>query len=159
MRMLTLYYSWSGHTKQAAELIHDTVGGDIAAIETAAAYPGTYSQVASQGHDEVKRGFEPELRPLSVRPEDYDVLYLGSPVWWYTMTPAVRSFLSRFHGRGMTVCPFVTNEGGAGSALRDMSGKISGCRTAEGLNIRFSGSRMVTGAETIRKWALSCREE
>ena len=40
------------------------------------------------------RGYKPEIKTLSVNPEDYDVIVVGTPTWWYTMAPAVLTFFT-----------------------------------------------------------------
>ena len=92
-KILTVYYSYSGNTKKIAEKIHDALGGDIAEIETVVPYSGDYDAVVDQGNEEVQKGFKPKIRPLPVNHADYDVIVLGTPVWWYTFAPAVKTFL------------------------------------------------------------------
>ena len=95
MKILTLYYSYGGNTKRIAERIQKAVGGDIACIETVTPYEGDYNSVVDQGQREVNRGFCPRIKPLAVNVQDYDVIVLGTPVWWYTFAPAVHTFLTQ----------------------------------------------------------------
>ena len=87
-KLLIVYYSWSnGNTERIAKLLHDVTGGDLLKIDTAMPYSGSYDNVVAQGQREVNRGYEPELKPVTVNPSDYDVIALGTPTWWYTMAP------------------------------------------------------------------------
>ncbi len=67
--------------------------GDLVKIETKIPYEGGYNDVVEQGHKEVNEGFMPELKPLDVNIDDYDVIAVGTPTWWYTMAPAIHTFL------------------------------------------------------------------
>jgi flavodoxin len=92
-KMLIVYYSWSnGNTERIAQMLQKETGADIARIDTAVPYEGSYDDVVNQGQDEVKRGYEPEIKPLGANAADYDVIAVGTPTWWYTMAPAVRSW-------------------------------------------------------------------
>ena len=111
-RMLVVYYSWSnGNTKRIAEQLARRTGADIARIETVQPYTGSYQDIVDQGQREVERGYKPEIRPLAVDLADYDVIAVGTPTWWYTMAPAVRSFLAQHDFADKTVVPFMINGG------------------------------------------------
>ena len=89
-KMLIVYYSISnGNTRRIAEQLQKATGADLAEIETVVPYTGTYNEIVDQGQREVNRGYKPELKPLSVDPEEYDIIAVGTPTWWYTMAPAV----------------------------------------------------------------------
>lgn len=62
-------------------------------IDTVVPYSGSYDDVVNQGQNEVQRGYEPEIKPLDINIADYDVIAVGIPTWWYTMAPAVKTFL------------------------------------------------------------------
>lgn len=94
MKALTYYYSHSGNTRRVAEMIQLKTGWDIAGIEPLTPYSEDYDSVVNQGKREVQQGFEPELKPLGVSLDSYDTIILGTPVWWYTFAPPVKSVLS-----------------------------------------------------------------
>ena len=68
-------------------------------------YPRDYNQVVNQAQEEVKRGFMPEIKPLKYNLHNYDVIVVGTPAWWYTMAPAVKTFLTQNDFSGKTVTP------------------------------------------------------
>ena len=105
-KLLIVYDSWScGNTERIAKILQCTAGGDLWKLDTAEPYRGSYSEVVDQGQREVERGFEPELKPLGVDPVEYDCIAVGTPTWWYTMAPAVKTFLHQQHFSGKTVIP------------------------------------------------------
>ncbi len=149
MKILTVYYSYGGNTQKIAEKIHAAVGGDIAEIQTVTPYTDNYDAVVQQGADEVKRGFMPPLKPLGVNPADYDIIVLGTPVWWYTFAPAVKTFLHDCDLSGKTVYPFATNGGWIGRTLKDIEKACPGADVKKGVNIRFDGNRLRTPERDI----------
>ena len=105
-KLLIVYYFWScGNTERIAKILQCTAGGDLWKLDTAEPYRGSYSEVVDQGQWEVERGFEPELKPLGVDPAEYDCIAAGTPTWWYTMAPAVKTFLHQQQFSGKTVPP------------------------------------------------------
>ena len=97
-KMLIVYYSWSnGNTERIAKELQSATGADIARIETVEPYTGSHQQVVDQGLRETEAGYMPPIRPLEKDPADYDVIAIGTPTWWYTMAPAVKTFLSEVY--------------------------------------------------------------
>jgi len=137
MRSLILYYTYHGNTQRIAERIHAAIGGDIARIDTVAPYTGDYDDVVAQGEREVKRGYLPPLKPMDIDLDRYDTVVLGTPVWWYTCSPAMRAFLTAHDLSGKTVYPFATNGGWLGRSIRDMRALCPGAAFRPGLDVHF----------------------
>ena len=152
-KILTVYYSYGGNTKKIAEKVQKTLGGEIAEIQTIARYPADYDEVVNQGADEVKRGFKPEIAPLGVNVKDFDIIIIGTPVWWYTFAPAVKTFLESNDFSGKKVYVFATNGGWIGHTFKDVE-KACGanCAVGKGLNLRFDGATMRTSEAELTKW-------
>ena len=120
-KLLIVYYSWSnGNTERIAKMLQKEAGGDLLKIDTKTPYAGSYDEVVEQGQEEVKRGYEPEIKSVDKNIADYDVIAVGTPTWWYTMAPAVRTFLHEQDFSGKTVIPFMTNGGWPGHVIKDM---------------------------------------
>lgn len=155
-KMLIVYYSWSnGNTKRIAEQLQMATGADIMRIETVQPYTGTHEEVVQQGQDEVAAGYEPPIRPTPYAVQDYDVVAVGTPTWWYTMAPAVKTFLKSNNWQGKTVIPFMTNGGWPGKVLRDMRTLCRGAEFTEEKEFRFDstgGPKLVTPQAEIDAW-------
>ena len=155
-RVLTVYYSWSnGNTERIAKMLQKEIGGDIVRIDTITPYEGSYDDVVNQGQEEVQRGYEPEIKPLGVNISDYDVIAVGTPTWWYTMAPAVLTFLHTESFADKTVIPFMTNAGWPGNVIKDMKTACKGADIKCEMEIQFDstgGSRLETPMEDITKW-------
>ena len=153
IKTLIVYYSYTGNTKQIAHQLADQLHADLAEIRTAAPYTGSYDQVVDQGAEETRRGYEPLILPLDKDPAGYDVILLGTPVWWYTFAPAVKTFLSQTDLTGKVVRPFVTNGGWIGHTEQDIAAACPGARVEKAINIRFNGKRLSTPEADICSWA------
>ena len=155
-KMLVAYYSWSnGNTKRIAQKLADETGADIARIETTEPYRGSHEEVVEQGQREVEAGFMPQINPLSVNIADYDVFAIGTPTWWYTMAPAVLTFLTTNDFAGKTVIPFMTNRGWPGHVIKDMKEKCKGANFMHEMQIRFDSmgkDHLETPESVIDQW-------
>lgn len=114
-KTLIVYYSYTGNTKKIANKIHDLIGGDIVELETKIPYSVNYRTVVTLAKDEVDKKYKPELKTKIDNISQYNKIVLGSPIWWYTMAPPVRTFLSEYNFDGKEIIPFYTH-GGSGSA-------------------------------------------
>ena len=155
MKTLVIYYSQArGNTRRIAEMIQKSVGADIAEIETVTPYTGSYEDIVNQGQEEVNAGFMPEIKPLSADLSNYDRIILGTPTWWYTMAPAVKTFLSSNDLSSKTVVIFQTHGGWSGHVLDDMKSMIQGKVTGE-FAVQFDstgGDELITPIAEIEKW-------
>jgi flavodoxin len=159
MKILTVYYSWSnGNTKKAAEIIQKAVGGDMEEIEMETPYQRDYDEMVSKSQEETARGFTPKVKPLRHPIKDYDLIFIGTPTWWYTMASPVLSFLKGEDWTGKKAAFFMTNAGWPGHVIKDMEREVEhrGGQTANTLEIRFDssgGPRMETPEKEIEAFA------
>lgn len=156
-KLLIVYYTWSnGNTERIAKKLQNVAGGDLLQIDTAVPYSGSYDDVVRQGQDEVERGYEPELKPIGVNISDYDVVAVGTPTWWYTMAPAVLTFLHGHDFTGKTVVPFMTNGGWPGHVIEDMKKSCPSAKFACEMQVQFDsngGDHLETAEKEIDAWA------
>lgn len=131
-KFLTAYFSWSGNTKSLAQKIHDQVGGDLFEIELAIPYEGDYKEIAyGIAKEQKEKGTRPPLKN-HIDVSNYDVIFIGTPAWWYTMAPPVMTFLSESSFEGKTIVPFITHGGGGKYNIAEDMGKIaSGAKILE----------------------------
>lgn len=160
-KLLIVYYSWSnGNTERIAKALQQTAGGDLLRIDTAQPYSGSYNDVVAQGQDEVERGYEPALKPIDAAISDYDVIAVGTPTWWYTMAPAVKTFLHEQDFSGKTVVPFMTNGGWPGHVIKDMKKACAGAKIVCEMQVQFDsngGAQLETSEQKIKAWAQSVK--
>ncbi len=92
---------------------------------------------------------------------DYDVIAVGTPTWWYTMAPAVRTFLHQNDFSGKTVISFATNGGWPGHVIKDMQKTCQGAATCCSMQVQFDstgGSQLKTPTAKIEAWIKEVKE-
>lgn len=113
-KILIAYYSHSGNTKAAAEKIQAAAGGDLFEIEPVKKYPEDYNTVVNLAKQEKQNDIRPEI-VSNGNIEKYDVIFVGTPVWWYTMASPVKTFIAENDFSGKVIVPFCTHGGGGAS--------------------------------------------
>ncbi|MCI9002031.1 MAG: flavodoxin [Oscillibacter sp.] len=98
-----------GNTQYVATMIQQRTGGDLFLIETEEKYPSVYEQIDEQGGEEHRNGVRPKLASHVDNMDDYSVIFLGYPIWYYDLPMAVYSFLEEYDLSGKTIIPFVTS--------------------------------------------------
>jgi len=154
MKAITLYFTRSGHTKAVAGTIRETVGGDMKEIRTKRTYSGSYGIAVLQGGLEKFRHALPDLEEIPDL-SGYDVIFLGTPVWWFTISSPMKSFIAKADLKGKKVCPFITSGGQPSSAPADFTKLLSekGAVAGEGLHADYTRNILHTPASEIKLWA------
>lgn len=152
MKKLVIFYSYGGNTRSVAKTIAAKLKADLVEIQTVKTYPDDYDVLVSLGKKEVESGYMPQLQPLGIDWKRYDSIILGTPVWWYTYAPAVRTFLSGVNWKGKKVYPFVTNGGWLGHTTGDLKKALSGAEIAPVLNVKFDENTCKTPDSVIDEW-------
>ena len=142
---IVVYYSWAGHTRQMAGIIAAQTGADVFEIVPEVPYTQNYSAVVKQAQKEIREGFRPAIRNPKRDLSDYDVVYVGTPIWWGAMAPPVATFLEGNDFSGKTMLPFTTHgSGGKGHSDRDIARMCPGAHVKEMYTAYEGGGR---GAE------------
>lgn len=111
-----------GNTAKMAGWIQERVGGDLFSIVVTEPYSEDYDECLDRAADEKAAGARPELVNHVENMEDYDVIFLGFPNWWYTAPMAVFSFIEEYDLSGKTVIPFCAHgTGGLASSVKDIT--------------------------------------
>lgn len=160
-KMLIVCYSWqNGNTKRIAKMLQEITGADMVQIDTVVPYIGSYDDVVNQGQKEVQRGYKPEIKPLDVDIRNYDVIAIGTPTWWYTMAPAVLTFLHQQDWNGKIVVPFQTHGGWPGHVLADIAAVCRGAKVICNMQVKFDsngGDHMETPKGEVEAWTLTVK--
>lgn len=146
-RVLVAYFSKTGTTQSAAEVISRETGGDLLHIETVQPYPSSYQETLDIASAELAANARPALSTRVENMADYDVIFIGYPIWYGTAPMAVATFLESYDLQGKTIVPFCTSGGSS------ISGSISLIRSAA------TGATVVNGLtangsdSAIASWA------
>lgn len=119
-RTLIVYYSLNGHTKDIAERIQKMTGGELFAIKTVEKInrvPWFYLTLRKQLKDKVYPELSTEVPDFS----QYDTIFVGGPVWWYTVSTPMRAFLQEADFMGKKVVPFTTQGSNVGTYFEDFA--------------------------------------
>lgn len=150
-RMLVAYFSHSGNTREVAEQIARATGADLFEIVPETAYPTDHRAVVDLAKKEVNAGFRPALKNNSVDIGKYDVVFVGSPCWWYTIAPPVATFLASHDFADKILVPFMTHEGSRmGHSEEDIRRLCPAAELKEGLPVR--GGSVGEAAPVVEKW-------
>lgn len=138
--ILIAYFSWSGNTENAAQIIQEQTGADIIELNPAEPYSSNYSEVLDQAQKDMNADARPELANHVENMEQYDTILLGYPNWWATIPMPVATFLEEYDFSGKTIIPFCSHGGGGfGQSITDISKLTPNSRIGEGLSIHYSG--------------------
>ena len=155
-KMLITYYSRTGNTREIANQIHERVGGEIIELQTVEPYPEDYEAVKKQAMQELNSGFKPALKTKVEKMGPYDVIFVGTPIWWGTMAAPVKSFLSEYDLSGKTIVPFVTHAGsGLGRSVSDIAALCPHSIILDGLAVW--GTNAKTAQNEVSAWVRRLR--
>ena len=111
-----------GNTARLAQWIQEYVGGDLFPIVVTEPYPDDYDECLDRAADEKAENARPELTNYLDNIDDYDIIFLGFPNWWYTAPMAIFSFIEEYDLSDKTIVPFCTHgTGGLASCIRDIT--------------------------------------
>ena len=154
MKALVVYYSLGGNTRKIANLIQSKINADIAEIKLKQDYKGSYDEIVEIGQEEVNSGYMPKIKQLTANLDDYDAIILGTPVWWYTFAPAMKSFLNTYNLANKNIYIFATNGGWIGHTFQDFKDALPKSNIVSNINIQFNDKDLAIPQETI----LNCIE-
>ncbi|MDR1952570.1 MAG: flavodoxin [Elusimicrobiota bacterium] len=100
-----------GNTQYVAMLINEKIGGDIYRIEPKTPYTTNHKALVAQATEEQKSNARPEIANKISNFGDYDVIYIGYPIWWGDMPQILYTFLEMYDFSGKTVILFSTHGG------------------------------------------------
>lgn len=136
-KKLVVYFSASGTTAAAARTLAEAAGADLYEIKPQIPYTRAdldWTNRRSRSSVEMNdRSFRPPLADRDVPVEDYDTVFLGFPIWWYTAPTIVNTFLESYDFTGKTIVLFATSGGsGLGRTADDLRASAPGAVIRDG---------------------------
>lgn len=107
-KILVAYFSWGGTTQRMAQEIVSQTGADIFRIEPVVAYPTDYTECTVVAQEEKNNNARPAIAGEVENWEQYDTVFIGCPVWWWTTPMIICTFAENYDFEGKTVVPFCT---------------------------------------------------
>ncbi len=130
-------YIEKGNTAIMAAMIAEMTGGSLFEIRTVTPYPDDYASMLRTAQEEIDTDARPELAAQVENMADYDIVFIGYPIWHGRMPQAVYSFIEAYDLTGKTVIPFNTHEGsGQSGTQRVIESVLPGSTVLQGLAIR-----------------------
>ncbi len=107
-KVLIAYFSWGGTTGRMAQQVQAITGGDLFEIEPVNPYPTSYTPCTEVALEERDSNARPAIKNSVANWDEYDVVFLGGPVWWHTAPMILHTFAESYDFEGKTVVPFTT---------------------------------------------------
>lgn len=138
MKKLVVYYLYSGNTKQVVYMIKEKKNFDVLKIKPVNDYSDDYQKVVDDEEAKMKMNEIIEIKDINVNLDEYDRILLGTGVWWYKITPAIRSFLNKYDLKDKVIVPFITNGGWLCEALDDVKRYVKESNIKDAITMKNS---------------------
>lgn len=154
MKVLVAYFSATGVTKGVAQQLAEVTGGTLHEIRP----EQPYRDADLDWRDKQSRS-SVEMQDKKSRPaiigkiqnmQDYSVVYVGFPIWWYTCPTIVNTFMEAYDFQGKTVIPFATS---GGSSIKKACEDLKAAYP----NINWKEGKLLNRAskDDLKKWVES----
>ena len=152
-KTLVLYYSENGTTKTVAEELQKQLGADIEAVEAVEAYTGDFQATIQRGNKERESGQWPAIKPLKKKIGDYDVIFLGYPIWFGTYANPMVTLVKAEDFAGKTIVPFCTfGSGGLNTSSADLKKALPKANIKKGYGVRTA--RVAKAAKELNRFLI-----
>lgn len=153
-KILIAYFSYSGNTEITAKEIQNQVGGDLFEINRKEEYSS--SNLTDEAKEEIESKKRPELAEKITNIDEYDVIFVGYPIWWHSTPVVINSFLESYDLSEKTVIPFATSGGSdIEETLESFKSSCNSKNILEGITISGSSGNSDSGKEKIKNWITS----
>ncbi len=152
-KALVAYFSASGVTSKVAKNLASAIGADIFEIKPVQKYSKAdlnWMDKRSRSSVEMNdRSSRPAIAERVNQMSDYDVVFIGFPIWWYREPSIIDTFMEAYDFSGKTVVPFATSGGsGLGDSAENMQLLAKGAKVEDGKRFGRSAS-----ASELKNWA------
>lgn len=154
MKTLLVYYSYTGNTKIIVDIIKEKVDCDVVELKPKTPFlEEDYQAIVDEYQSNESSKKCVEIEEINVDLSNYEKVIIGTPVWWYTITPVLREFLKNNDLSQKQVYAFATNAGWLGRTFKEIE---SYCDVKKELNVQFAEDyrehKCLTSNDEINKW-------
>ena len=136
-KKLVLYYSETGTTKTVALELQKQLSSDIEGIEAVEPYSGNFQETIQRGQREMQSGETPKLKPLKSKIADYDVIFIGHPIWFGTYAMPIATLVKENDFAGKKIVPFCTfGSGGLNTSSEALKKALPKAEILTGYGVR-----------------------
>ena len=152
-KVLVAYFSAGGVTAKMAKKLADTIGADLFEITPEEPYTKAdlnWMDKKSRSSVEMNdRNCRPAIRSCVESMAQYDVVFVGFPVWWYREPSIIDTFMEAYDFSGKTIIPFATSGmSGIGDSGKNMQDLAKGAKVLPGRRFKNSAS-----SGELKTWA------
>lgn len=153
-KTLVLCYSQTGATRTVAQEIKNNTGADIAFIECVTPYDGDFGATIARWQQEQKDGVLPEIKDVKVNVADYDLIFLGYPVWGGSYAPPIAKYIETEKFEGKKVVTFCTfGSGGLNTSTDNLKAALPKAEVIKGYGVR--NARMASSPAEIKSFLVN----
>jgi flavodoxin len=158
-KVLILYYTWSdqANTEKSAKIIQGLTNADMIKVEPVTPFPdlNTEDMIAWVGEQREKQVW-PEIKDLGIDPASYDFIFIGTPVWYLTVSLPIESLLLKMDFGNKPVACFAMANSTEGEVLNNFKKQVKNGQVREGIAFRMQTETQV---ETkITQWVNGLRK-
>ena len=140
-----------GNTKIVADYISEQTGADQFEIVTHKYDGMSYKALCDLAQEEQRNDERPAFEGKLTNLDEYDVIFVGGPVWWGTWPQVMFTFFDTYDLSGKTLYPFTTHEGsGLGSCVSDLRKAYPNADVKKGCSIY--GHEVRTNKSKVETW-------
>jgi len=159
LKTLLVYYSYTGNTKIIVDIIKEKVDCDVVELKPKTPFlEEDYQAIVDKYQSNESSKECVEIEDINVDLSNYDKVIIGTPVWWYTITPVLREFLKNNDLSNKEVYAFATNAGWLGRTFKEIE---SYCDVKKELNVQFAEDyrehKCLTSENEINEWINSIK--
>lgn len=125
-KTLIIYYSFEGNTRFIAEAVAHEISADILELKVRSEIKTKGFMKYFWGGKQVFQKKAPELLPFDKNPNDYALIFIGTPVWAFTYAPAIRTFFNKIKLKDKKIALFCTHEAGPAKTFDNMKADLEG---------------------------------
>lgn len=142
-KKLVAYFSASGVTAKVANALAEAAGADLHEIKPEVPYTAAdLDWMNKQSRSSVEmsdKSSRPAIKDKLDNMADYDVIYLGFPIWWYVAPTIINTFLESYDMSGKTIIIFATSGGsGFGKTVETLKCSCPNSNIMEGKIVKAS---------------------
>ncbi len=161
-KTLVVFYSYSGNTKLVAEKIRNKLNCDLLEIKPEIPFSSDYQIVVDEWqNNSIKR--DVKIKDINVNLDLYDKIVIGTPIWWYTVSPVITAFIKKYDLKNKTIYPFYTSAGWFGRADTDFRKLCESDKIKECLKVTFdsdySKHLIISNESEINLWINKIEKE
>ncbi len=157
MKNLVAFFSASGTTKQVAKNLGAAIGADVFEIVPKQIYTSAdlnwMDKKSRSTLEMADKNARPQIKNELKNMAEYDVVFLGFPIWWYTAPRIINTFLESYNFANKTIVLFATSGGsGLGNTAKDLQASCKGAKIIAGklLNGRPSKTELKSWADSLK---------